>query len=110
MRLSASIDTIVARMTTVIANPKGIDMNARNATPPYFDRFDVCAAYAQLKLFYGEAQIFRLRPSWPNRSKSVGIVLNRLRWYDPHAGRYDRLSENAKAIYDAFVKRHTLRR
>lgn len=72
---------------------------------PYFDRFDICAAYWLLEAHYNKGGILWERPTCRRRMQSVGWQLSRMR-YRPGAGVLNgNISENAQAIYDAAVHR-----
>lgn len=64
---------------------------------PYFDRFDICEAYAALEYDWNSGGILRER----GRNYSVGAQLARMGFRaGPTRGGYDRLpTENSKEIY-----------
>jgi len=66
---------------------------------PYFDRFDICAAYRQLEMDWNRGGILEERPTCLRRNQSVGHQLARI-GYKPEPGWMgSELSENAWAIY-----------
>lgn len=81
---------------------------------PYFDRFDICAAYALLEHDYNIGGILRERPSCNRRNKgrgeSVGYQLSRIGYNRDLIPDITSLggSENAWEIYNAFETRHGL--
>lgn len=81
---------------------------------PYFDRFDICAAYALLEYQYNIGGILIDRPSCRRRNKgngeSVCAQLHRMN-YDPFYPAFlaDDLSENAREIYNAAAVRFGLK-
>ena len=70
----------------------------------YFDRFDICEAYAALECDWNVGGI--LQP----RGKQVAVQLHRIgfRLGAASHGDYESLSENGKAIYDNYVANHGL--
>lgn len=74
---------------------------------PYFDRFDICDAYARLECDYNVNGILRDRPTCRRKRESVGVQLYRM-GYRPGPLTLDNLTENAQAIYDAAVERLNL--
>lgn len=71
---------------------------------PYFDRFDICDAYARLECDYNVGGILRDRPTCRRKRESVGVQLHRM-GYRPGPLTLDNLTENARAICDAAVER-----
>lgn len=71
---------------------------------PYFDRYDICAAYAALEIDYQMGGLLVDRPSCRRRNKGYGesvfVQLNRIGYRASQYGR-DTLTDNARAIYDA---------
>lgn len=74
---------------------------------PYFDRFDICEAYAALEYDYNVGGMLQERPTCQRRRRSVGVQLARMKFRaSPLHGSRDRLpTENAKEIYDEAVER-----
>lgn len=70
---------------------------------PYFDRFDICAAYAQLEDDYNVGGWLRDRPSNQRRKESCGVQLHRIGYREGAGGRD--MNENAQAIYGEAVAR-----
>lgn len=69
----------------------------------YFDRFDICAAYAQLESDYNVGGWLRERPSNQRRHESCGVQLHRMGYKPgPHG---PEMTENAQEIYDEAVVR-----
>ena len=70
----------------------------------YFDRFDICEAYEALEHDYNVGGV--LEP----RGRQVAAQLHRMGWRGSpiSAGDSDRLGENARSVYDAYVERHNL--
>lgn len=64
----------------------------------YFDRFDICAAYAQLEADYNVGGALQERDAWLRRNMSVGYQLMRMGYRPGRGG--TTLSENAQVIYD----------
>lgn len=70
---------------------------------PYFDRFDICAAYARIESDYNVGGILRERASNQRRSQSTAVQLSRMQ-YRP--GALGSLSGNAWAIYRTLQRRY----
>lgn len=62
----------------------------------YFDRFDICAAYNLFSCFYG----------WDAYTHGIQCRLSRMRYRSPSEETLDGLTENAKEIYAALVRKH----
>jgi hypothetical protein len=77
---------------------------------PYFDRFDICAAYYQLEMDYNVSGILRERPSCrrrnASRGESIAVQLNRLGFRPGYGG--NAMTENAQEIYNAAAQRFGL--
>ena len=76
---------------------------------PYFDRFDICEAYAALEHDYSEGGTLRTRGIRGTAWHQVSVQLDRIgfrgSWF---TGDADHLTENSLAIYDAYVIKHNL--
>jgi len=78
---------------------------------PYFDRFDICEAYAVLENDYNINGWLRERPSNQRRMESTSYQLHRMGFgLNSAVSEYEDLTENGKEIYDALVKRWGLPR
>lgn len=75
---------------------------------PYFDRFDICEAYACLESDYNLGGWLRERPSNQRRRESCGVQLHRMRFRANPSLCTETLSENAQAIYAAAAARMNL--
>ena len=69
---------------------------------PEFDRYDICAAHAQIECDYNVGGITRERPSNARRNMSTGVQLSRMK-YRPGP---NPMNLNAWAIYRAIEKRY----
>ena len=70
---------------------------------PEFDRFDIAEAYYCLEYDYNVDGILQERLTENKRAMSVSYQLHRMS-FKPHFDlSYDTLTDNGKAIYDAFV-------
>lgn len=69
----------------------------------YFDRFDICEAYAALEADYNVGGV--LQP----RGKQVAAQLSRIGFRLGAASNPNELSENGQAIYEDYVASHGLR-
>lgn len=76
---------------------------------PYFDRFDICEAYAVLEWDWHIGGWLRERPSNQRRQEATSVQLARMRFKARPDLTYDTLTENGKAIYDAAECRLKLR-
>lgn len=75
----------------------------------YFDRFDICEAYALLENWWNVGGVLWQRPLCRHRSESIGVVLHRIGYCpSPMAGTYEHLSDNAREIFWQAVKRLNL--
>jgi hypothetical protein len=75
----------------------------------YFDRFDICEAYATLESDYNVGGILRERPSNQRRGESTDVQLHRMRFRpSPLARGFETMSENAQDIYMDLVTRYGL--
>lgn len=64
---------------------------------PYFDRFDICAAYNMFSILWG----------WDAYTHGIQCRLSRLKYKPSCSEEYlEGLSENAREIYTALVNRH----
>lgn len=71
---------------------------------PYFDRFDICDAYARLEMDYNSGGVLWERPTCRRKRESVGWQLARM-GYRPGPLALDNLEENAQEIYNEAVRR-----
>lgn len=72
---------------------------------PYFDRFDICEAYAALEWDWSLGGWLRERPSNQRRREACAVQLRRMRFKArPNLSR-ETLTENGRAIYDAAARR-----
>ena len=60
-----------------------------------FDRYDICAAYNMYSVLWG----------WDSYTHGIQARLSRFRWRDPSGERLETLSDNAKRIFGALVRR-----
>ena len=67
----------------------------------YFDRFDICEAYAVLEWNWHSGGILQERPSNQRRNMSTDFQLARMRFKPRPNLCYDTLTENGREIYDA---------
>jgi hypothetical protein len=65
---------------------------------PYWNRFDICEAYALLECDYNVGGWLRERPSNQRRMESCGVQLHRINFRSTRLD-WDTLTENAKEIY-----------
>lgn len=82
----------------------------------YWDRFDICEAYAVLEWDWNEGGWLQERPSNVRRGErngyvgeSTAIQLDRLGFKPAMNLSYDTLTENGQAIYNAAVLRWGLK-
>lgn len=73
---------------------------------PYFDRFDICAAYAMVERDYNVGGILLERLTNKRLSRSTACQLHRMHYRHGLSGQYS--PENAQAIYDLLVTRYNL--
>jgi hypothetical protein len=71
----------------------------------FFDRFDICEAYACLEWDYNVGGVLWERPSNRRRGESIGVQLDRMRFRPGLMLSTENLTENGRAIYDAAVIR-----
>lgn len=71
---------------------------------PFFDRFDICEAYACLEWDYNRDGILRER----GRPYSIGVQLARMQFRPAPNTCTDTLTENGREIYDAAVEKYKL--
>lgn len=69
---------------------------------PHFNRFDICAAHAQLESDYNIGGIARERPSNTRRNEATACQLSRMKYR--HGLRP--MNRNAWAIYRMLEKRY----
>jgi hypothetical protein len=72
---------------------------------PYFDRFDICEAYACLEADYNMSGWLQERPSNQRRREACCIQLARMHFRARPNLSTDTLTENGRVIYDAAVER-----
>lgn len=75
----------------------------------YFDRFDICEAYAVLEWDWNVGGWLPERPSNARRREATSIQLARMRFKPSPMLSFDNLSENGKAIYRNAERRFGLR-
>lgn len=75
---------------------------------PYFDRFDICEAYAVLEWDYNVGGRLRERPSNARRNMSTGFQLSRMQFKPRSNLCFDTLSDNGKEIYMQQVQKLNL--
>jgi len=66
---------------------------------PYFDRFDICEAYAVLEWDWNVGGWLQERPSNTRRMEATSVQLSRLGFRPRPNLCYDTLTENGKDIY-----------
>lgn len=71
----------------------------------YFDRFDICEAYACLEADYNVGGWLRERPSNQRRREACSVQLHRLKFRARPSLSTDTLTENGREIYDGAVTR-----
>ena len=71
----------------------------------YWNRFDICEAYATLEWDYNVDGVLRERPSNKRRGESVSCQLARMEFRPSADLSSDSLNENAREIYEAAVRR-----
>lgn len=74
----------------------------------YWDRFDICEAYAVLEWDYNSGGWLQERPSNVRRMEATSIQLARIGFNPRPSLSYDTLTENGREIYDAAVERMEL--
>ena len=75
----------------------------------YFQRFDICEAYAVLEWEWHLGGWLHERPSNQRRMEATSCQLARMRFVpSPMLGGYCDLTENGKAIYDLAAQRYGL--
>lgn len=72
---------------------------------PYFDRFDICAAYNRLERDYNIGGMLQERPTCRRRGQSVGVQLARMQYREFTA---HEPTENEEEIYNAAARRFKL--
>lgn len=84
---------------------------------PFFDRFDICEAYAVLEWDWHQGGWLHERPSNVRRGQRRGFVgeatsvqLSRMRFRPRPDLSYDTLTENGKEIYQNARRRFGLRK
>lgn len=66
----------------------------------YFDRFDICEAYALIESDWNVSGVLQERPSNQRRNMSTAFQLHRMKYRpSPLGGTWEHLSENGKEIY-----------
>lgn len=74
---------------------------------PYFDRFDICDAYALIEAEYHVSGVLRERASNQRRNMSTGFQLHRMEFrQSPLFRGFESLSDNGKEIYSNLVDRY----
>lgn len=71
----------------------------------WFDRFDICEAYACLESDYNVGGWLRERPSNKRRREACSVQLHRMHFRPAPSLGTDTLTENGREIYDAAVTR-----
>jgi hypothetical protein len=75
----------------------------------YFDRFDICEAYAALESDYNVGGWLHERPSNRRRSEATHVQLHRLKFKPALAfNGFESLSDNGKEIYSDLVTSYNL--
>jgi hypothetical protein len=75
----------------------------------YFDRFDICEAYAALESDYNMGGWLHERPSNRRRSEATHVQLHRLKFkLSPLFNGFVSLTDNGKEIYSDLVSRYNL--
>jgi hypothetical protein len=74
----------------------------------YFDRFDICEAYACLESDYNVGGWLRERPSNQRRREACSVQLHRMQFRPRPNMSTETLSENAREIYRDAVARLNL--
>lgn len=76
----------------------------------YWDRFDICEAYAVMEWHWNKGGIVRERPSNARRNASTDWQLHRMGFKPRPSLEWNTLTANGRAIYAALVSRCGLRR
>lgn len=74
----------------------------------YFDRFDICEAYYMLECMYNVGGWLHERPSNRRRWEATHVQLFRMGYKPSPLLTLERMSENAREIYDGLVSRYKL--
>jgi hypothetical protein len=75
----------------------------------YFDRFDICEAYATLETDYNVSGWLHERPSNRRRREATHVQLHRMQFrLSPVFRGFEDLSDNGKEIYSDLVSRFNL--
>jgi hypothetical protein len=75
----------------------------------YFDRFDICEAYATVENDYNVGGWLHERPSNRKRSEATHVQLHRLKFkFGAAFSGFESLSDNGKEIYSDLVSRYNL--
>jgi len=74
----------------------------------YFDKFDICEAYAVLEWHWNAGGWLQERPSNQRRMESTDCQLHRIGFRPAPSLDYGTLTDNGKAIYWNAVKRWNL--
>jgi hypothetical protein len=74
----------------------------------YFDRYDICEAYAVLEWDYNVSGWLQERPSNVRRLEATHVQLHRMGFRPRPNLSYENLTENGREIYDALVERYGL--
>jgi hypothetical protein len=72
----------------------------------YFDRFDICEAYAVLEWDYNQSGWLHERPTNRRRMEATSIQLSRLRFKPRPNLSADTLRENGREIYESLERRY----
>lgn len=75
---------------------------------PYFNRFDICEAYACLEWDYNLGGWLHERSSNQRRREATAVQLHRMQFHARPNLSTDTLTENGREIYDAAVQRLNL--
>lgn len=76
---------------------------------PYFDRFDICEAYLALEMDWNVGGCLQERVVNRSPPFSVGFQLERMQLKPRYNFKgYESLTENGKAIYNAFLEKHRM--
>lgn len=72
----------------------------------YFDRFDICEAYAVFEWHWNCGGWLQERPSNQRRKEATHVQLDRLGFRPAPCLEYETLTDNGKEIYNALERRY----
>jgi len=72
----------------------------------FFDRFDICEAYAVMEWDWNSGGWLHERPTNRRRKQATSIQLSRMQFRARPDLSYESLTENGKCIYDNLCQRY----